>query len=67
MEMEMVKQIPAGQQTIFTDDSALENPGPSGATAICYSGGLAAEPVIRSMSIFREGNSYEGELFPVTV
>ena len=51
---------------IFTDGSALGNPGPSGASAIIYSDGLMHEPVKLSIPISCWSTSYHGELAAIS-
>ena len=46
----------------FTDGSALTNPGPCGASAIIYYGGMNNQPVIVKTPISACSTSYHGEL-----
>ena len=47
---------------VFTDGSALGNPGQTGAGAVIYSQGLLDNPVCLKMSICSNGNNYLGEV-----
>ena len=48
---------------IFTDGSALNNPGPCGASAIVYAEGMISTPIVRKEAISASGTSYLGELW----
>jgi ribonuclease HI len=59
--------IPSGDPIIFTDGSALGNPGPCGAAAICYLNGFSSQPVILSKPIAPISTSYHGELAAIDI
>ena len=48
---------------IFTDGSALNNPGPCGAAAVIYPEGISSTPVISKEAVTASGTSYLGELW----
>ncbi len=52
---------------IFTDGSALKNPGPSGAAAVVYTHGLSHQPVILKKPVSEHSTSYHGELYAVSL
>ena len=54
--------IPSNELVIFTDGSALRNPGPCGASAVCYHEGMDTEPTVLTKSVSPLGTSYLGEL-----
>ncbi len=47
---------------VFTDGSALSNPGPCGAAAVVYPQGLTHDPVILSHPVSLRSTSFHGEL-----
>jgi ribonuclease HI len=59
---DQLTSIPAGDPIIFTDGSALGNPGPCGASAIFYIDGLSSLPIKVSESVSPLSTSYHGEL-----
>ena len=63
---EVVRQflttLPSTCVIAFTDGSALTNPGPCGASAILYYGGMNNQPVIVKTPISACSTSYHGEL-----
>ena len=57
-----LSKLPNTTLIVFTDGSALGNPGPCGAAAIIHTHGLDMEPVILSRAISRNSSSYHAEL-----
>ena len=47
---------------LFTDGSALNNPGPTGAGAVAYIDGYNSTPVLMKKGVTPIGNNYTGEL-----
>ena len=47
---------------IFTDGSALSNPGPCGAGAVIYWKGINSEPTCHTRAVAARSSSYHGEL-----
>ncbi len=47
---------------VFTDGSALSNPGPCGAAAVVYPQGLTHDPVILKQDVSNKSTSFHGEL-----
>ena len=60
--IKFLEELPNTVIPIFTDGSALGNPGPCGASAIIYSDGLANDPVKLNFPISSWSTSYHGEL-----
>ncbi len=58
----ILEDISIGQPLIFTDGSALGNPGPCGAAAVCFSEGPISEPVVCDISVSKCSTSHHGEL-----
>ncbi len=59
---QQITHLPEGQPAIFTDGSALSNPGPCGAAAVCYVEGMDSEPLVVKDSVSKFSNNYHGEL-----
>ncbi len=59
---EYLNSLPNTTLIVFTDGSALGNPGPCGAAAIIHTHGLDMEPVILGKPISSNSSSYHGEL-----
>ncbi len=55
-------QLPTTTLIIFTDGSALSNPGPCGSSAIVYTHGLRMEPAILHRPVSQYSSSYHAEL-----
>ncbi len=58
----ILENICIGQPIIFTEGSALGNPGACGAAAVCFPEGLISEPVVCNLSVSKCSTSYHGEL-----
>ena len=52
---------------IFTDGSALGNPGPCGSAAVIYINGLAKDPVTLSKPVALKSTSFHGEVAAVSL
>ncbi len=57
-----LEDISICQPIIFMDRSALGNPGPCRAAAVCFPEGLISEPVVCDLSVSKCSSSYHGEL-----
>ena len=57
-----LQDIPDGDPIIFTDGSALGNPGPCGSAAICYAEGLKSCPITISEPVSKHSTNYHGEI-----
>ena len=49
--IKQVAELPDGQPLLFTDGSALKNPGPCWAAVVCYIEGLISEQIISNESV----------------
>ncbi len=54
--------LPHRQPVIFTDGSALSNPGPCGAAAVCYAEGMESLPVVLKEAVSNLSTIYHREL-----
>ena len=54
--------LPKDTVPVFTDGSALKNPGPCGASAVLYRDGLSCEPSVVNKSVSLCSTSFHGEL-----
>ena len=52
---------------VFTDGSALGNPGPTGAGAVVYLNGYQSVPVLLKKSVSPMSNNYTGELVGIHI
>ena len=52
---------------VFTDGSALGNPGPTGAGAVVYLDGYQSVPVLLKKSVSPMSNNYTGELVDIQI
>ena len=52
---------------LFTDGSALNNPGPTGAGAVDYIDGYNSTPVLMKKGVTPIGNNYTGELVGIQI
>ena len=62
---EILDGIDSSCVAVFTDGSALGNPGPTGAGAAIYHNGLDNDPVCISKPVCSNGNNYIGELIGI--
>ncbi len=58
----IINQAPEKTVIIFTDGSALNNPGPCGAATIIYVEGIRSQPIVSANPISSLSSSYHGEL-----
>ncbi len=58
-------QLPASTLIIFTDGSALKNPGPCGASAVVYTHGLCMQPTVLQRPVSNHSTSYHAELVAI--
>ncbi len=59
--------LPPNCVPIFTDGSALKNPGPCGAAAVIYTHGLQHQPTILKRPVSKHSTSYHGELAAINL
>ncbi len=59
----LLRAIPDRTPIIFTDGSALGNPGACGAAAVCNPTGLSDQPIILNKPLSSRSTSYHGGLF----
>ena len=59
---ELLSQIPHTEMLVFTDGSALTNPGPTGGSAIVYLDGPTSDRVCLKKNHCSFSNNYTGEL-----
>ena len=62
----LVKSTDSGV-LLFTDGSALNNPGPTGAGAVVYIDGYYSVPVLNKKAVTPMGNNYTGELMGIQI
>ena len=55
-------RLPPSTLIVFTDGSALRNPGPCGASAVVYTHGLGKQPTVLQRPVSRHSSSYHAEL-----
>ena len=60
-----IMNIPEDAMIFFTDSSALGNPGPCGAVAVCYIQGLKSQLVTLVEAVAPLSTSYHGELMAI--
>ena len=65
--LQTISEIPVSQPLIFTDGSAMPNPGPCGAAAICYLEGTASLPITLTEPVSQHSTSYHGELAAINL
>lgn len=59
---DMLTKLDSNEILIFTDGSALGNPGPTGAGAVIYLGGYHSTPIMLKQSVSPMSNNFTGEL-----
>ncbi len=59
----LLQAIPDRTPVIFTDGSALGNPGACGVASVCYPTGLSDQPIILNKPLSSRSTSYHRELF----
>ena len=64
---DVISKIDSECVAVFTDGSALGNPGPTGSGAVIYYQGLDQEPVCLSKPVCSNGNNYIGELVGILI
>ena len=64
---EILSQIKENEVVIFTDGSALGNPGPTGAGALVYLNGYQSSPILLKKGISPLSNNYTGELVDIQI
>ena len=65
--IEILKQIEENEVVIFTDGSALGNPGPTGAGAVVYLNGYQSSPILLKKGVSPLSNNYTGELVGIQI
>ena len=65
--MEMLHNSDDKDVLVFTDGSALGNPGPIGAGAVVYLNGYQPVPVLLKKSVSPMSNNYTGELVGIQI
>ena len=65
--IEILKQIEENEAVIFTDGSALGNPGPTGAGAVVYLNGYQSSPILLKKGVSPLSNNYTGELVGIQI
>ncbi len=63
--MEKIEKFKGSQPIIFTDGSALGNPGPCGAAIVVYAEGKLSSPVSLKQPISTFSTNYHGELYAI--
>ena len=62
-----LNQIKEDEIVIFTDGSALGNPGPTGAGAVIYMNGYHTSPILLKRGVGPMNNNYTGELVGIQI
>ena len=65
--IEILRQIEENKVVIFTDGSALGNPGPTGAGAVVYLNGYQSSSIQLKKSVSLLSNNYTGELVGIQI
>ncbi|MEW8546767.1 MAG: reverse transcriptase domain-containing protein [Candidatus Thiodiazotropha sp.] len=63
----LLQQISHEEIVIFTDGSALGNPGPTGAGAVVYLDGYQSSPILLKKGVSPMSNNYTGELVGIQI
>ncbi len=61
----LIESFKDGSPVIFVDGSALGNPGPTGAAAVCFPQGIKSEPVTVKEAVGKLSTSYHGEVYAI--
>ena len=64
---EVLDQCRSRDVLLFTDGSALTNPGPTGAGAVIYLDGYSTSPILLQKGVSPLGNNYTGELVGIQI
>ena len=64
---DFLNQFTDREVLLFTDGSALGNPGPTGAGAVAYVDGYKCSPVLLKKSVSPLSNNYTGELVGIQI
>ena len=64
---ELLQTMNRGNVIVFTDGSALSNPGPTGAGAVVYLEGYQSSPVLLKKGVSPVGNNFTGELVGIQI
>ena len=59
---QVLEEVEEDCVAVFTDGSALGNPGPTGAGAVIYMNGLQSDPISIKKGICSNGNNFLGEI-----
>ena len=65
--IEILSQIKENEVVIFTDGSALGNPGPTGAGAAVYLNGYQSSPILLKKGVSPLSNNYTGDLVGIQI
>ena len=64
---ELLQTMNRENAIVFTDESALSNPGPTGAGAVVYLEGYQSSPVLLKKGVSPVGNNFTGELVGIQI
>ena len=64
---EVLDQCSSQDVLLFTDGSALTNPGPTGAGAVIYLDGFSTSPILLQKGVSPLSNNYTGELVGIQI
>ena len=64
---EVLHNIDDRDVLVFTDGSALGNPGPTGAGTVVYLNGYQSMPILLKKSVSPMSNNYTGELVDIQI
>ncbi len=60
-----LRSLPASTLPIFTDGSALGNPGPCGSAAVIFLNGIRNDPIAINQPVHKRSTSFHGEVFAI--
>ncbi len=63
--LELLNSFTKSQPIIFTDGSALVNPGPCGSAAVVFAKGMMSTPVVIKQAVSQYSTNYHGEIFAI--